>query len=244
MIAILLHIFAYNYIFLSLIHEGDERVDDLKDITFSKLINMIDTKNNFLNHLLTNYLKIIYYPNLTELVTDRLDLALEITSLNKSTILEVEFLSDKFAKYLEELYFIYSSNPDINLMEVILHIIKNNDDPFNTYKKYFKNKEIFASYKSLLIEMLYLHTYLYLQYQKDKGYIRKDNKKFLKEIKRRIANNDLYTLPENAEYAKLMLISFYYFGGNKDELAKQKNKAIKKNTLSRVNPLLLFSVND
>ena len=240
----LLHIFAYNYIFLSIKHEADDTIDDLKDITYSKFINMVDTKKNFLNHILTNYLKIIYYPNLYELVTDRLDLSLELTSLNKRKSIEIEFISDKLTKYLEELYFIYSNSQDINVTEVILHIIKYGDDPFNTYKKYFPNKDTFDAYKGLLIEMLYIHTYLYLERQKDMGYIRKDNKKILKDINKRITSNDLQTLPDDLEYAKLLLISFYYFDLNKEKFNKQKNKAIKKTTLNRVHPLLLYSVID
>lgn len=201
----LLHIFAYNYILYAVQNEDK---DLSYDITVPKLFENIESKKNYLNHLLVNYLRIIYYPNLEELVTDRLDLALELGGLLNNKGASVSFIGDIIANYLRELFFIYSNNPDCFAM--LVHILKNDDDPFNTYKKYFNNKQNYLSYKGLIIKTLYLYAYSYLGNLKDCNQISKSNEALLNDIKRRIDNNDVYELPEDLEYCKLLLVAFYY----------------------------------
>lgn len=237
---ILIHIFAYNYIYFSEIDETNAAT--LEDTTLEDLIN--DTKNypNYLNRLLLTYLKILYNPNLYELVTFNLDLADNLTNM-QNNLNKTELITDKLRNYLCELFYVYSSFNEINVNDILLYVIETGNDPFNIYKKYFKNKNEILSYKKMIIEMLYLHTFTYLLDIKKMSYLSKDQEIILEDIKKRINSNNLYTLPNDIAYQKFMIEAFFC----SSEMRNAKNeaiKSIKKQTRNRVYSLLLSSIED
>ncbi|MEG1149940.1 MAG: hypothetical protein RSE17_01460 [Bacilli bacterium] len=248
----ILHIVLYNYIF-SIIYEDEF----LKKIKFEELVEnsstekLIDTISDYQylqDYLVQNYFDILDESDVRELITDNFNLCECIKYFDDWSIFfenKWVLLTEKLCYILYELNNICIMSEPFNEADLFYDFLVDNNDTFNVASEEFGSFKNYFVYKSILVQLLYLNTYLFLIVEKNNRKLSIEEDTLLTFVELSITNNETTTLPKTKVKVLQMVHCFLNVKFDKEKYSNKsplENKETIKLARKKVNSLVLLDI--
>ncbi len=212
----LIHIILYNYGFF--ISTNDEMLNELglpdlmENTSIAEILTRTSNDIALAYFLILNYFRIIADEDLVDMVQESI-MANHLHSLdniNTAFPQEEVFITTKLKDVLFAICE-YTMNVDtVYYDEIILNFLFQNRDFFGVIDEYFDSKEQYLAFKPLLVQMLYLDAYYYLDSQKKSRGLSMIEARLFNKIKMHLDFQKINQLPQNDPYFVLQLLECFY----------------------------------
>ena len=212
----LLHIILYNYNYAQLVDDYVYEEINFKalveNLSVDALLKILADDDNIMYYLIEKYYEIIFNEGLWEMLKTNEEVYDEIPWINDWYLTiprEYELVTTKLCNLLFTIknYCDYLKTPFKD--EILLKLLYEDEDIFNVVPEFFNSIEEFKTYKPLLMQMLYLDSYYYLQCEKRKGNTDSIDFGLILFLEEKIKNNKISSIPQG-ELTTLKLLDYFY----------------------------------
>lgn len=212
----LLHIILYNYNYAQLVDDYVYEEINFKalveNLSVDALLKILADDDNIMYYLIEKYYEIIFNEGLWEMLKTNEEVYDEIPWINDWYLTiprEYELVTTKLCNLLFTIknYCDYLKTPFKD--EILLKLLYEDKDIFNVVPEFFNSIAEFKTYKPLLMQMLYLDSYYYLQCEKRKGNTDSIDFGLILFLEEKIKNNKISSIPQG-ELTTLKLLDYFY----------------------------------
>ena len=242
----LLHIVLYNYIEVKCGLDDcleDWDFTELVENSLSSLLKTIRHNDNLEYYLIYKYYQTLVQPHTLELIKENHDLVTHLPWLNtwhQPFTLEGDLITTKLKMVAFSLFeYCDYTCPDLK-DTIILDFFRHHKDFFGVTKESFNSAQEFFTYLPILIQMLYIDSYYYLESKKA---LLSKEQEILNFVRHRIKENKITTLPDD-EYLILQILQCSSFiNMDKEDFFRhhpEKLDKVQKLVKEKANKILLF----
>lgn len=241
----LIHIILYNYGFY--LSTNDETLNELglphlmEEASIKKILARLSNDITLAYFLILNYFRIIADEYLVNMVQESIwtNPISCLSNLDDAFQHDEVFITTKLKDVLFAICEYTMGVDTVYYDEIILNFLLQNRDFFGVIEEYFDSKEQYLAYKPLLVQMLYLDAYYFLDSQKKSRGLSMIEASLLNKIKMYLDAKKINQLPPNDSYFILQLLECFY----NINLEKTKFRQECAQSLKRVQKLIKEKAN-